>query len=599
MKNHKPLLPVSLFFIALLTISVCSAQTPLDVGNTKQLFIDDYFLADTTNVSFTVNPPQCLGPVVLPDNPWENWSLSYFNIMDDGGTYKMWYGCWEWPSRTRRICYATSPNGVTWDKPNLGLVEFQGSYDNNILPVVFDDGGTVFIDPLAPDEARYKITGNNPYPYIYNSSDGINFTLVDSALLDMMPDSHNPMFYDTRLDKYVAYLRSWNFLPDYDSEAIPNRTVSRVEMLDPISFWEYPPVDTHFYKFGDTRPPAISDELDIVMTLDSLDPPDADIYTSGIIQYMDNNAVYFAFPSLNYHYPEPPTGEFYNDGILNIQLAVSRDGLNWKRYRTPYIDNAACGDSLRQMYIGLGLLKINDSLYQYLYGVEETHGDSLKTSAYYRFGQRLDGFVSLDAGFSVGSAETVPISFSGNSLDINYETSGNGYVLCELLDENGLVIPGFSKDDADTLRGSETTSHASWNGLRNIESLQGTTIKLRWEIQDAKIYSFQFINDPALDVDDNIIIPELLSLSQNYPNPFNPTTRIEYHLTRGGFISLTVFNLSGQVIKSLINKRQPAGTHVAKWDGSNDSGQPVASGIYLYEISSDAKRIAKKMVLIK
>ena len=585
--------------LSLTTLSPTAARGAVDVGDTKQLFIDDYLLADTSNVSFIVNPAQCLGPVLVPEHSWENWSLSYFNVLEDAGIYKMWYGCWEKPSRTRRICYATSTDGVIWDKPSLGLVEYQGSYNNNILPITFDDGGTVFIDPLADADARYKIMGNNPYPYIYTSPDGINFALVDSALLDMMADSHNPMFYDTRLGTYVAYLRSWNYLPEYDDGAIPNRTVSRVEISDPVAFWDYPPVDTHFYKFGDTRPPAISTELDVVMTLDTLDPPDADIYTSGVVQYMENDGLYLAFPSLFYHYPDPPVGEFYSSGILNVQLAVSRDGLNWRRYRTPYIDNTACGDSLRQIYIGLGMLKINDSLYQYLFGVDEIHGDTMKTSAYYRFGQRLDGFVSLDAGPLAGTAETVPLTFAGNSFELNYETTGEGYVLCELLDDAGQVIPGFSMNDADTLRGSETAGHVSWNGLRSLQSLQGAVTRIRWELREAKLYAFQFVNDPGLDASDDVSVPAALSLYQNRPNPFNPSTRIEYYMQRDGFVRLTIYNLSGQAVASLVQASQGPGTHVAEWNGTDASGRRVASGVYVYELTIDNSRLVRKMVLVK
>ena len=594
-------LPISVYVAVLLlaTLSPCLAQAPIDVGETKQLFIDDYFLADTANVSFTVNPPQCLGPVMLPDRPYESWTFSYFNVLEDEGIYKMWYGCWEAPSRVRRVCYATSTDGITWDKPNLGLVDYGGSFDNNILPIDFENGGTVFIDPLAGSAERYNIMGNNPYPYIYTASDGINFTLVDSALLDMMPDSHNPMFYDTRLNTFVAYLRSWNFLPDYDGGAIPNRTASRIEMDDPRAFWDYPPVDTHFYKFGDSRPPAISTELDIIMTPDSLDPPDIDIYTPGVHQYADNDGVYFAFPTIYYHYADPPAGEFYNDGIERIQVAVSRDGLNWKRYRTDYIDNPACGDSLRQMYIGLGILKINDSLYQYIYGVDESHGESIKTSAYYRFGQRLDGLVSLDAGASTGTAESVPILFSGNSLDLNFETSGSGFVLCELLDEFGTVIPGYSFADADTLGGSALSGHVSWAGERDIGAFAGATIKIRWEFQDAKLFAFQFKDDPALSVEEEHPLPEVLSLRQNYPNPFNPTTRIEYYLDRSAFIELTIYNLSGQVVKTLVDAKQSAGEHFVEWNGLDASGQPVASGIYIYELLTSDRWLSKKMVLIK
>lgn len=591
---------IVLILASLFSLAAVHAQAPFEAGGTKQLFTDGFLIGDSAGVSFTVNPPLCQGAVLIPEYPWENWTLSYFNVMEDSGLYKMWYGCWEKPAMVRHICYAASPDGINWDKPDLGLVEHGGSFDNNILPVTFEDGGSLFIDPTADAGERYKLTGNNPLPQMYTSADGINFTLFDSVLLDMMPDSHNPMFYDKRLDTYVAYLRSWNYLPDYDDSTIPNRTVSRLVISDPMAYWEYPPVDTHFYKFGPTRPPAISDELDIVMTIDSNDAPDADIYTSGVVQYAENSSVYLAFPSIYYHYPEPPTGAFYNDGILNVQVAVSHDGLGWVRYRTPYIDNTACGDSLRQMYIGLGMIFANDSIYQYLYGVDETHGDSIKTSAYYRFAQRMDGFISLDAATTPGYARTIPMSFTGNALVVNYKTASGGYVLCELQDQMGNPISGFTNEECDTLRGSDISGRVSWSGNPGFEALRGTPVRIRFELLNTKLFAFQFVDDPALGVDDNgDVMPGVFSLNQNYPNPFNPATRIEYTLKKSGEVELVVYNISGQRIRTLVAAHQSPGEHAVEWDGRDEAGQAVASGIYFYQLSVGASHSTRKMMLVK
>ncbi len=88
-------------------------------------------------------------------------------------------------------------------------------------------------------------------------------------------------------------------------------------------------------------------------------------------------------------------------------------------------------------------------------------------------------------------------------------------------------------------------------------------------------------------------------LLPNYPNPFNPTTTIAYHLPRGSRVELTIFNLLGQKIRTLVNAWQPAGQHQAVWDGRDDAGQPVASGVYLYRLRSDSETQTRKMLLLK
>jgi hypothetical protein len=588
-----------LIFIPLVALSAGLTQETISVGVTKQLLCDDRLIAQLNGVTRQVNPPVPVGPILVPEYPWEDRSLSYFCVMEDQGLCRMWYGCYEGAQWQRWICYATSTDGLTWSKPRVGLVAHDGSFDNNILPVDFDDGGSVFIDPLAPPQSRYKIFGIRPVPYLYESSDGVNFVLVDVPLMDRMADSHNQLFFDDRINKYVAYLRSWNFLPDYDGSLIPNRTVSRYQTHNLTDPWTYDQLDEPLYVFGPDKPPAISEELDIVMTLDSLDPPAADVYNPCVHRYTETDDAYFAFPSIYYHLPAPPEGEFHNDGTLNIQIAYSRDGLNWTRLRTPYIDTTCCGDRLQAMYMAQGMLKIGDYLYQYFHGMKETHGDPQKTSKYYCVRQRLDGFVSLDAGEHAGSVRSPKLLFGGNSLLINYVTDADGYVLVEMLDEGGAPINGFTLQDADTLRGDAVSGVVSWSGTRDIGSFRETPVRLNIVMKKAKIFSLRFPVDPLLDVSEPDQRNTLPALNQNYPNPFNPVTAIEYQVPRPMHVSMEVFNVLGQQVRTLVETKLPAGCHRAVWDGTSSNGRPLAGGVYFYRLTAGNFVSARKMLLLK
>ncbi|MCB0312530.1 MAG: T9SS type A sorting domain-containing protein, partial [Calditrichaeota bacterium] len=94
-------------------------------------------------------------------------------------------------------------------------------------------------------------------------------------------------------------------------------------------------------------------------------------------------------------------------------------------------------------------------------------------------------------------------------------------------------------------------------------------------------------------------IPTEFSLQQNYPNPFNPTTTIRYGLREDAKVSVKIYNVLGQVVKTLVNNRQTAGFKTAVWDGTNDFGAKVSSGIYIYRIEANDFVDSKKMILLK
>jgi hypothetical protein len=99
------------------------------------------------------------------------------------------------------------------------------------------------------------------------------------------------------------------------------------------------------------------------------------------------------------------------------------------------------------------------------------------------------------------------------------------------------------------------------------------------------------------------IIDETFPITYNlynaYPNPFNPTTTLHYELPLEALVSLSIYDLMGHNIKSLINNKQPAGYHSIKWNATNNLGEPVSAGMYIYMIQAGEFRQVKKMVLLK
>jgi len=102
------------------------------------------------------------------------------------------------------------------------------------------------------------------------------------------------------------------------------------------------------------------------------------------------------------------------------------------------------------------------------------------------------------------------------------------------------------------------------------------------------------LRSPAMDN-----IPTTLTLIHNYPNPFNPTTQIKFGLPKASHIRLQIMNVRGQTIRVLVDEQRAAGWYTVTWDSKNEAGRDVASGIYLYLIEADNKKILKKMTLIR
>ncbi|MFH2034812.1 MAG: T9SS type A sorting domain-containing protein, partial [Candidatus Zixiibacteriota bacterium] len=114
------------------------------------------------------------------------------------------------------------------------------------------------------------------------------------------------------------------------------------------------------------------------------------------------------------------------------------------------------------------------------------------------------------------------------------------------------------------------------------------------------IYSASITYTPsAMDDDKNIVIPDNFSLEQNFPNPFNPSTTIRFNLPHLSKVNLSIYNLLGEKVMTLIDREMTAGVHSISWNGEDENGIKIGSGIYFYRLNSGQYEQSRKMILLK
>ena len=163
----------------LLALSLCAsaAAQPMDVGDKKQVFIDGRFIASSLDVALVVNRPRVTGEkLIMRDRPYEDfWVGGYQSIIQEDARIRMWYECADQRGGDF-VAYAYSENGgATWTKPNLGILEYDGSSENNLVMKEIH-GATVFRNrPDAPEAERYGMYVGAPNK-AFVSPDGLHWT---------------------------------------------------------------------------------------------------------------------------------------------------------------------------------------------------------------------------------------------------------------------------------------------------------------------------------------------------------------------------------------------------------------------------------------
>jgi len=479
---------------------------PLDVGTRKQLLFDDALTTSKVGFVTTMNPaPRFGGPVLVPDQPWEEARLSTGqSIIEDAGIYKMWYTSRD-KKRNWYLCYATSEDGVHWVKPNLGIIKWEGNSQNNIVfagtdRITYAGQFNVFKDPNESGSKKFKLSHTSnlkdqrelaALPEVFTwdysdaelhksrsfisaaySPDGLHWTPGKSArVIDWYSDTQDVAFWDDRIQKYVLFVR-WNH------EEL-DRCIGRSESLD----------FDHFPK------------PELVLTPDALDPIITGLYNSAAMKYPYAERAYFLFPSAFYHSKGDVKGGA--DGS-EAQVATSRDGVHFLRpWRKAFLGVGLEGSvDASQVYLGTGMICRGDEFYLYYTGYKPLHHDSEtmlpRTGGIGMVRIRLDGFVSQDApptssqDSAGGVLTTIPLKFSGNHLEVNFDAGAGGWLKVEILDGHGRALPGYGLAEAGLLLGNSVRKKVTWQGKSDLSPVQGKVVQIRFTGRSVKLYAFQF-----------------------------------------------------------------------------------------------------------
>ena len=477
-----------LLVLLLATLALMAADAPLDVGSQRQLFIDRRFIAASEGLSLVMEKPTKAGVVLRADRPWEAAQLgAYSTIIHEHGQFRLWYDCIAslHPREVRYVAYATSSDGVSWEKKPLGSFEFAGSRVNNVLFEMTE--GAVFVDPHGPPEQRYKYLGMLPGKGlgVNTSPDGLHWQLAASPVFPFTCDTQNMAFWDDRIGRYVAYLRNWT----------PLRAVSRVEMDDIMAPWPYRRDLPPNRAWGDHVPPPLGEEVPVVFHYDEQDPPDSDHYTPCVVKYPWAADAYFMFPAAYQHYPPPPQGRYGNDGPLEIQMAASRDGVSWSRVdRSAFIPLGQPGSGEEGcLYAFPSLVRVGDELWLYYTAYPLTHGAPYEpySGTMRRVVLRLDGFVAAAFAWTGGSLVTPPLRFSGDRLELNLDTGALGRAQVELVGPDDQPLPGYTLADCDPIVGNYVHRLVTWHGEPAIKA--ASPLRLRLVARNTRLYAFQFL----------------------------------------------------------------------------------------------------------
>lgn len=452
--------------LGLTLIHAALADEPIRVGSRLELFVDDHLINSLDgDAELKLQKPQPREVVLVTDKPWEGNTSAYYAIFEDEGVYRMYYRGSHYDERAGRAahrevtCYAESRDGIHWTKPELGLFEFDGSKANNI---VWDGIGTHCFTPFkdtrpgCPPEARYKaISRGRPQGkkglYVFQSPDGIHWSPMhpEPVITEGDFDSQNLAFWDPVRKRYVDYHRKSR---NGKRDIMTATSEDFLHWTDPV-FLEYPGA-----------------------------PPEH-LYTNAIRPYPRAPHLKIGFPTRFLPAKEQVEPTFM----------ASRDGRTFHRWTEALISRTAPEDrdGNRSNYMTWGLVQLPGKPREY---------SVFATEAYYtgpdsrvrRFTYRVDGFVSLHGGTGGGGLRTKLLTFDGNRLVVNYATSPGGSLRVELQDPDGNPIEGFTRTDCLPLQGDEVEQTVAWTGGTDVGAFVGSSLHVRFVVENADLFSFQF-----------------------------------------------------------------------------------------------------------
>lgn len=448
----------------------------MEIGSRVEMLVDDTLIAASGGLDFRLTPPVRRETAIALDRPWEGEGAgAYASVLEFDGRFHLYYRAGINVSGKDQdtgqcLCYAVSEDGVHWEKPELGRVEFRGSRANNILMrghVCHNFTPVVDLNPTCPPSERIKATaGYQPEGlFIYASADGLTFRrLFDTPAVTVgLLDSQNVLLYDLAARRYRIYSRIYQ-------PAVPGgpslRCILNSESAD-LAHWSEPVPNR--YVQG---------------------PQPDELYTNATVVCPGAEHQLLAFPmrfvpAVNVVEPRRESG------ISDAVFMSSRDGVLWDRR---FMDSWIGGGldernwTQRSMMPARGILTTDPEHFS-VYVLEHYCWPDARIV---RYELRRHGFASLHAGAGGGSMQSRPLIFTGGRLLLNARTAVTGRIRVGIWDvAAGCFAPGFAPEDSAPWRGDATGRAVDFRGA-SLARLAGRPVALHMELELADLFAFQF-----------------------------------------------------------------------------------------------------------
>ncbi len=478
-----------------------------EIGSRRELFVDRFLIDRLEGVDLQLHEPRPAGVAIKIDRPWESRFNYGHKVFKEGGLYHLYYLARMLPAGEKRfilsISYARSQDGIRWEKPTLGIVEVDGSRENN---VVMPGRLVPFVDnrPGVPPGRRIKATSSqyrdrdnwkNEHPldgkkfvdlFLYDSTDGVRFRKVqeEPVFITTLPngfDGIESIFWSETEGKYLLYFRYMTA-----NDGTGKRSVARSTSKDLLSWTD--PVLMEYTTGGIVPPEHLYEHHTVpyfraphiyvatpprfMRGRAALEP--AVIRAAGVAPDPTNpNPDWQVEDCSDAAFMTSRGGSLYDRTFMGVFVRPGPGTLNWvSRTNYPLQGIVPTGEAEMSLYVGC----------------HYTH----PSWHIQRMTLRLDGFASVNAPYSGGQMLTKPLKFKGNRLEINYSTSAAGGLRVEIQDGEGQAIPGFSLEECPEIIGDEISRIVSWQKGNDVAGLSGKTVRLRFVMKDADLYSLRF-----------------------------------------------------------------------------------------------------------
>lgn len=479
---------------------------PAQPGARTLLLVDDHdvlYRSGTRRVPCSLSRYKRNPVINSREKPWEvaiAWNSVHFDPRT--GRYQLWYQAFSGDrakEKTKRcvVCYAESKDGVRWAKPDLGLYSYNGIRGTNI--VLTGNGGhslnygcSVVFDPRDPDPSRhYKMAyfdwsfdRGEEYPglSVAFSPDGIHWKKYPRGplLKAAYGDRGQPLPCRNQAGKWIVPLSLSDALDAiWDSPRKVFAIYGKMWIDGPKGrmFWK------HAMGHSESRDFIHWSKPQLLLTPDEFDPPWVEFHNSPVFYY---NHCYFALLQILHR--------AVSGGVINVELAISRDGLHWKRPFRKHFFLPRNGDSQfdsGSLFVNPAPVFLEDELRFYYGGYSQgaTGGNDYNLiSGIGLATMPRDRFAGLRPIEKVAQITLKPILLAGcQSITINADASG-GAVLPEILDAEGYRVCGFAKGDATPATGDSLRHPLRWRHKRISELTPGHYM-LRLHLRNTEVFA--------------------------------------------------------------------------------------------------------------